>query len=227
MDRPLLYDICCCAGGASKGYQNAGFRVIGIDNKPQPHYIGDGFILMDCLEFLDRYLAGEFERADAFHASPPCQEYSMLKSLKSKSFPKLVEPIRERLIATGKPYAIENVVGAPLINPLVLCGTMFDLRVQRHRLFETNPEIYFLPFSCNHWGRTQPRNDKRGESKVACLEKYPFLTVTGHDFRNRDGSKAMGIDWMNNHELAEAIPPAYTEFIGKYLMQIIRQEVTK
>jgi len=233
--KPRLLDLFCGAGGAAMGYHRAGFEVYGIDNRPQPHYPFP-FLQMDALDAMDRLIRGEgltFSNGetlymadfDAYHASPPCQEYSVLKSLKSKTFAKLVEPVRERLIATGKPYVIENVVGSPLVNPLLLCGTMFDLRVQRHRLFETNPEIYFLPFSCNHWGRVQPRNDKRGESKVACLEKYPFLTVTGHDFRNRDGSKAMGIDWMNNHELAEAIPPAYTEFIGKYLLEAVKKEL--
>lgn len=207
-----LLDLFCSAGGAGMGYHQAGFEVVGVDNKPQPRYPFE-FHQADALAYLDEH----GKEYDVIHASPPCQEYSVLKSLKSKVYPTLIEPTRELLVATGKLYIIENVPGSPLINPLLLCGTMFDLRVIRHRYFENNFNLQFAPYCCNHWGRTQPRNDKRGECKVASLEKHPFLTVTGHDFRNADASKAMGIDWMANKELAQAIPPAYTKFIGGHI----------
>lgn len=213
-----LLDLFCCAGGAGVGYARAGFEVVGVDIKPQPNYPFE-FHQADALEYLKEH----WKEFDVIHASPPCQEYSTLKSLKTHDFPKLIEPVRLLLIATGKPYIIENVPGAPLINPLILCGTMFrDLRVIRHRLFENNMGICFSPSSCNHWGRTQPRNDKRGDIKrVGNLEDYSFITVAGHDFKRDDGRKAMGIDWMNSRELAESIPPAYTEFIGRIAMEAI------
>lgn len=212
MSKPLLLDLFCKAGGAGMGYYQAGFEVVGVDIEPQPRYPFE-FHQADALQFLREH-GNEF---DVIHASPPCQEYSVLSSLKTKEYPTLIEPIRELLLLLGKPYIIENVPGAPLINPLLLCGTMFGLRVIRHRYFENNFNMHMAPFSCNHWGRTQPRNDKRGKSKVASLERHSFLTVTGHDFRNADASKAMQIDWMTNKELAEAIPPAYTKFIGGHL----------
>jgi DNA (cytosine-5)-methyltransferase 1 len=207
--KPKLLDLFCSAGGAGMGYSRAGFDVVGVDIKPQPRYPFE-FHQADALEYLQQH----WQEFDVIHASPPCQEYSVLASLKSHTFPMLIEPVRDLLIATGKPYIIENVPGAPLLNPLLLCGTMFGLRVIRHRYFENNMNIHFAPFGCNHWGKTQPRNDKRGISKTASLSKHSFLTVTGHDFTNSDGSKAMGIDWMSNKELAEAIPPAYTQWLG-------------
>lgn len=222
-DKPSLIDLCCCAGGAARGYQRAGFYVVGIDKEDHPNYAGDEFYKGDAVEFFLSY--GHL--FDAAHASPPCQEYSSLRSLKTKTYATLIEPIREIFVASGKPYVIENVPGAPLINPLMLCGTMFGLRVIRHRYFENNINLHFAPFACNHWGRTQPKNDKRGTNKSASLEKYSFLTVTGHDFRNADGSKAMGIDWMTNAELAEAIPPAYTEYIGVQLVAHLAQSSSR
>jgi len=118
------------------------------------------------------------------------------------------------LQATGRPYAIENVPGAPLKNYVMLCGTMFGLRVRRHRIFECNPPILFAPFTCNHWGRATPRG------KRASFENSSHLTVTGHNFLIGDASVAMGIDWMTQAELAQAIPPAYTEWIGQQLMEM-------
>ena len=140
MDKPLMYDLFCGGGGAAKGYMDAGFRVVGVDIKPQPRYCGDGFIQMDALEFLERYLAGEFERAQAFHASPPCQGYSIMRNLpwlRGKDYPLLIDPTRELLNSTGLPWVIENVMGAHL-DAGWLCGTMFGLPFYRHRYFEAN-----------------------------------------------------------------------------------------
>ena len=138
--KPRLLDLFCCAGGAGVGYARAGFEVIGVDIKEQPNYPLP-FVKADALA-LNRSFLLTF---DAIHASPPCQSYSDLakRNGNAHEWPRLIEPVREMLKGTGLPYVIENVDGAPLIDPVVLCGTMFpSLRVLRHRLFEANFEIY-------------------------------------------------------------------------------------
>lgn len=150
--RPLLYDVFSKAGGATRGYQMAGFRVIGIDHEPQPHHCGDGFLQMDAFDFFDAYLRGEFEPAAAFHASPPCQGYSIMRNLpwlRGKEYPMLLTPVREALNLIGLPYVIENVNGARYrpagvkgalpdgLQAAYLCGGMFGLPFYRHRRFET------------------------------------------------------------------------------------------
>lgn len=206
-----LLDLFCGAGGAGMGYNRAGFEVIGIDIKPQPHYPFK-FIQADAIEYLKEHWT-EF---DATHSSPPCQRNSaMTKGLwkdRLENHPDLITPIRKLLTETNKPYIIENVVGAKLINPVVLCGSMFNLGVRRHRLFETSFEMI------------QPKCDHKKQGKV--------VGVYGHagGSSKRDGIKfngvqswkdAMKIDWMNGNELAQSIPPAYTEYIGKVLMEIL------
>src|ERR1700734_2045923 len=134
--RPRLLDLFCCAGGAGVGYSRAGFEVVGVDNKRQPNYPLP-FIHADALKLDPAFIAS----FDAIHASPPCQSYSDLAKRNGNGhmWPRLIEPVRDMLIASGLPYVIENVDGAPLLNPVVLCGTMFpQLRVLRHRLFEAN-----------------------------------------------------------------------------------------
>ncbi|MCX6021844.1 MAG: DNA cytosine methyltransferase, partial [Chloroflexi bacterium] len=136
---PRLLDLFCCAGGASMGYSQAGFEVVGVDIKRQPHYPFD-FIQGDVFSLAPEFLA----TFDAIHASPPCQSYSDLakRNGNADAWPRLVDPVRELLVHTGLPYIIENVEGCPLLNPTMLCGTMFpQLRVLRHRLFESNFEI--------------------------------------------------------------------------------------
>lgn len=209
----------------------AGFYVVGVDIGPQKNYIGDDFLQADALEVLRILIGGgciigKSERVyylgdfDLIAASPPCQAYSVTKSLHGKVHLELIEPSRELLKATGKPYVIENVEGAPLINPLILCGTMFPgLRVYRHRLFECNPPIWFPPSTCNH-SFSMPAS--KGEYHT--LEKYEFITCVGHNFQADAGRKAMGIDWMTRDELAQAIPPKYTEWIGRQMLEMIRVE---
>jgi len=214
-----LLDLFCCAGGGAMGYWRAGFtEIVGVDIRPQKRYPFK-FVLGDALD----YVAAHGHEFDFIHASPPCQEYSALKTVKRKTYADLVAPTRRALLATGKPYAIENVVGAPLINPLMLCGSMFGLRVQRHRLFETNPLITFSPFSCQHWGRASGmRPDKHGHRPRRTLSNFAFLTICGFDFLAEEGRKAMGIDWMVKSELSQAIPPAYTEWLGRMILGIIK-----
>jgi DNA (cytosine-5)-methyltransferase 1 len=216
MSKPRLLDMYCKAGGAGMGYHRAGFEVVGVDIEPQKHYPFE-FHQADAIEYAEKH-QDEF---DAFHASPPCQEYSRAKGLKTKEYPKLIEPTRYLFIKIGKPWVIENVPGAPLLNPLVLCGTMFGLRVIRHRLFETSLNIQFAPFCCNHWGKFQP-NLIRGRRKLSSLDGYSFICVFGEGFNVKDARFAMGIDWMTGAELAEAIPPAYTEYISRFLLLDIR-----
>ena len=215
MDKPLLYDVYCCAGGTTKGYQKAGFRVIGIDNKPQPHYCGDGFILMDALEFLDRYIAGEFERADVFHASPPCQGYSISKSMQgTKGAEKLIPATRELLFKTGKLFVIENVPGSPLVNPIELSGMSFGLKIIRRRLFELHGfDILLIP---------SPHQVKNYRNEGYLPYHHGTSVKRGHlpnIWTKPRLQKAMQIEWMDIKEMTQAIPPAYTEFLGKYLMQ--------
>src|ERR1035441_2239975 len=127
VSKPRLIDLFCCAGGAGVGYSRAGFEVVGVDIDPQPHYPLP-FIQADALTLDPKFIAS----FDAVHASPPCQAYSDLakRNGNAHEWPRLIEPVRDMLIKTGKPYCIENVDGAPLLNPVILCGTMFKgLRV--------------------------------------------------------------------------------------------------
>lgn len=212
-----LLDLFCGAGGAAMGYYRAGFDVLGVDIKPQPHYPFD-FVQGDALEFCAEH-GKEF---DAIHASPPCQKYSVTWFLFKRNHPDLISQTRKALNATGNPYVIENVERAPLINPLKLCGTMFGLRVIRHRLFECNPPIYFYPAPCAHNGKVSGnRALKAGLRATPRLADFDYLTVVGHDFIVSEANDAMGIGWMSQHEVAQAVPPAYTQFIGQQLMQTI------
>ncbi len=209
-----LLDLFCCAGGAGVGYSRAGFDVVGVDIKPQPNYPLP-FIQTDVMALDPGFLAS----FDAIHASPPCQSYSDLakRNRNADAWPRLIDPVREMLIQSGLPYIIENVEGAPLQKPVVLCGTMFKgLRVLRHRLFETNfplvapahgkhPKVHTFDKRKSHYGKTDDMRD--------------FVQVTGGGNSSIAAARdAMGIDWMTKNELNEAIPPAYTQYIGEQLL---------
>ena len=204
-----LLDLFCGAGGAAMGYHRAGFEdITGVDIAPQPNYPFT-FVLGDALEYVTEHGA-EF---DVIHASPPCQAYSIGARWRGTAgnHPEYIDVTRELLLMVGKPYIIENVPGAPIDRDVKLCGTMFGLKVLRHRYFEIKPEILILTPSCKHIG-TVPNGD--------------YVTVAGHGGDNKAGNftlkswrDAMGIDWMRKEELAEAVPPAYTEFIGKQIME--------
>lgn len=204
--RPRLLDLFCGAGGCSVGYDRAGFDVTGVDIRPQPHY-PFAFHQADALE----YVAAHGHAFDALAASPPCQAHSPLQGRWGREYPDLIAATRAALIETGKPYAIENVMGAPMGQSLMLCGSMFDdLKVIRHRRFECNPPLWFPPFSCSH-----PRGavGRRGH-----LGDREWMTVTGHFSDMEKASTSMGIGWMTQDELAQAIPPAYTTFVGTHLL---------
>jgi DNA (cytosine-5)-methyltransferase 1 len=212
--KPRLLDLFCCAGGAGKGYAEAGFEVVGVDIDPQPRYPLP-FIQTNAMELDPKFIA----TFDAIHASPPCQSYSDLakRNKNAHEWPRLIEPVREMLIRSGLPYVIENVDGAPLLDPVILCGTMFKgLRVLRHRLFEANFKIVAPPHGKHPICHTF---DKRKSQFGKTDEMVDFVSVNGGGNCSVVAARdAMGIDWMTKNELNEAIPPAYTRFIGKQLL---------
>ena len=219
-------DLFCCAGGASKGLQRAGFHVTGVDIEPQPRYCGDVFHQADALEFqfcsfiggsLDQYpevcdrCGAEFpdprHSYDFVWASPPCEFGSQLTpKVHRPKHPNLIDPIRSRLIASGLPYCIENVPSNAklLINPLMLCGSSFGLKVRRHRFFEMSFAVHELLPPCNHAGRpvlisgTHRRSDE---------PRYEYSAQQCRD--------AADLQWMRRIDMDKAIPPAYAEFIGR------------
>jgi DNA (cytosine-5)-methyltransferase 1 len=238
--KPVLLDCFCCAGGATKGYQNAGFYVVGVDIEKQPHYIGDEFYQDDALD----YIAQHGKEYDAIHASPPCQGYSVMTNGRwqdrIKDHPKMITEVRNLLLATGKPYIIENVSGARsfLINPILLCGTMFGLQTKqgnqlfRHRYFECSFGFWLVP-SCQHnngsaigvyGGRQNPARKKAGVIGVYGHTGGSSSRAGTAQFDVNARREAMGIDWMTNEELSEAIPPVYTQFFGTRLMEYLKEQ---
>lgn len=192
------------------GYHRAGFAVTGVDKFPMKNYPFT-FIKADALEILSDV---SFCRGfDLIHASPVCKKYSAITKTAGTQagHDDDIEAVRQKLQAIGKPYVIENVPGAPLKNYVILCGTMFGLGVVRHRLFECNPEICFPPALCNH------------HKKVVKHGRPPdrhrnFAAVTGHFSDVAFAQESMGIDWMGQFGLSQAIPPAYTEWIGREML---------
>ena len=206
-----LLDLFCGAGGASMGYHRAGFDVTGIDLKHGKRYPFT-YIRGNVMEYIqdENFL----KRFDVIHASPPCQTFSSTKHLRvaqGKSTDKLdlVQPVRNALESYGIPYVIENVPGAPLINPVTVCGSAFGLKVRRHRLFESSVKL--VGTSCDHKSQGRPigiYGSMRDE-----------IPGGGHTAKTMEqANQAMGIDWMLWGELVEAIPPAYTEYLGKQIV---------
>lgn len=256
MSRPRLLDLYCCEGGGSMGYHRAGFDVFGVDLF---RYRGDDGKLKgyrrqrypfashqgDVIETMVRLLAGlaiDFTHPDgrvesltlsdfaAIAASPPCQAYSITKNAHTALHPELIEPTRDLLIASRLPYVIENVPGAPLLNPLMLCGTHFHMRatdtdglkvwLKRHRLFESNVGL-MAAGACDHpkdilcagvYGNGAPSRD-------AARARHGGYTPPSQAVRN----ELMGIDWMSRNGLSQSIPPAYTEHIGRQLIDHIER----
>jgi DNA (cytosine-5)-methyltransferase 1 len=214
--RPRLLDLFSGAGGAGMGYHRAGFEVVGVDIKVQPHYPFE-FHQGDALDFCREH----WHEFDAIHASPPCQAYSVATLCRGKAapgrHPDLVAETRAVLRSTDCPYIIENVPRAPLEHPIILCGTMFGLRVLRHRAFEGSIKLV-APKHIPHPKGVLTNSQHRYSDGTS-----PFVCVAGHNFSAKAGPPAMGIDWMKNrHELAQAVPPAYTEFIGKQLVRALK-----
>jgi DNA (cytosine-5)-methyltransferase 1 len=206
--KPRLLDLFSCAGGAARGYQRAGFHVVGVDIEDQPNYCGDEFHRADALKF-------PFDGFDAVHASPTCQTFSIATRYHPGTvddWPDLVTPMRDRLHRECRaPFIIENVPGAPIRQDVLLCGEMFGLRLHRHRYFETEGFLVMQPPHTKH--------RLRGALHNSHVEDGFARQVAGHFADMPSARAAMGVDWpMTRDELAEAIPPAYTEHIGVYLM---------
>lgn len=213
-NRPRLLDLFCCAGGAGMGYHRAGFDVVGVDIAPQPNYPFE-FHRGDALE----YLAEHGHEFDVIHASPPCQQFTAYGRSDTKgwrdNYLNFLPQTQEALGQFDVPWVIENVPGAPLRAPVQLCGSSFHLDVRRHRLFESNVALEVPP--CDH-SRQTPRfapasNRKNLRSTVEVGVWRIPLEVQ---------QQAMGIDWTTLRELSESIPPAYTEHIGRQLLEVLR-----
>lgn len=206
------------------GYHRAGFEVVGVDINPQPNY-PFRFVQADALMLVRDVFRGCWHtpgpgsqclgRIEAAHASPPCQRYSTMTASPDRH-PDLIAPTREMLAAAGLPYVIENVPQAPLVNPVYLCGSAFGLWVRRHRAFESNLPI--VGTECYHAEQGRPvgvygqHPDRRQYFRPDGTQRGTKATSLGH------GQRAMGIDWMTWPELAESIPPSYTEYIGVHLV---------
>lgn len=216
--KPRLLDIGCGAGGGAMGYHRVGFEVVGLDIRPQPNYPFE-FYEADALHVLanDELWVGEF---DAIHASWPCQFASDLRHRTGREYPDLVTPGRELMRIYEAPYVIENVPGAPLENPITLCGSSFGLgangrQLRRHRLFECSFPVMAPP--CQHRGQPIGVYGTGGGGQM----------TRGYKGTPEEYREAMGIDWATRAEIAQAIPPAYTEFVGAFLLTevLARREV--
>lgn len=206
-----LLDLFCCEGGAGTGYARAGFEVVGVDiaAKPRnPHPV----IVADAVEYCREH-GREF---DAIHASPPCQSYSKALRHMATPQPMLIDAIREAMTASGRPWIIENVVGAPLANAsdlfgrhgVELCGTMFGLRIQRHRLFETSFRLPAPP-RCDHSELAMNPHNQKGRDAI--------YAEFGRGDPEIKWQRHMGVEWMSRHGAREAVPPCFTEWIGREL----------
>ncbi len=220
--KPRALDLFCCAGGATKGLQQAGLHVTGVDIRPQPRYCGDEFHQADAMTFP---LAGY----DFIWASPPCQPFtpaswSARKQGRSNESD-LIEPMRRRLQQSSAIWVIENVSGAPLHQgAILLCGLSFGLPLIRHRRFETN------------WAMLSPSHIRHARGAAIRREVFTVFGKPGSQTnrgkaksrpyptaRTAEAKIALGIDWMTYGEMAESIPPAYSEFIGHQVMQILER----
>ena len=221
-ERPRLLDLFCCQGGAAKGYNLAGWDVVGVDIEPQPRYPFE-FHQAEALEFLADHW-GEF---DAVHASPPCQDYLNLTKVnaalgRESRHDRLIAETRKALDATGLPYVIENVEDAKreLIDPVRICGTGLGRPIRRHRLFESNAPL--VGIACDHKAFTEPRYwtswRPNGEHRLSTV-----VQVYGNAGGREHWPAALGVDWMDAHGMVESVPPSYTEHIGRQLLAALEE----
>lgn len=225
MRRPKLLDLFCCQGGAAMGYHRAGFDVVGVDIESQPRYPFP-FYQADALALLSNLIGGgsfgtgvssrryTLDDFDAIHASPPCQAYTEAQRLRGNVHPELIQQTRSLLNNGRSPWVIENVVGAPLMEPVLLCGAVFGMRNYRHRLFETNWPLSQQPHP-EHVARTA----KMGRPAL----DGEFLHVVGN-FSGVDLARdVMGMPWASREGLREAVPPVYTEWVGQQLIAYLAE----
>lgn len=230
MSHPVLIDFFCKAGGASMGYHRAGFRVIGVDKDPQPNYPFQ-FVRGDAIDLFDEMVW--IYRPAAVAGSPPCWKHSRLRTRTQREYADFIPQFREKCRASGLPYVIENVEGAPLIDPILICGSMLrnargelpiidDLLLKRHRLFESNLPLeppaadlcqigkragWWRAFIDVHGGGGQ-RETRLPDGRRSCH---------GNKASESEAARLMGIDWMTAEEKNQAIPPVYTEYVGRAL----------
>lgn len=207
MKRPVALDLFCCQGGASYGLDAAGFQVVGIDIVEQPNYPFP-FIKADAVTTLPRGF-------DFVWASPPCQAYTLAQRIRGNEHPDLIEPTRQMLRDSGIPYCIENVVGAPLENPIMLCGSMFHLQTYRHRLFECS-----FPIEAPHHPEHIAPITKMGRPP----REGEMMHIVGNFSGVAHARGIMGTQWMTRDGLREAIPPAFSKFIGQAALAAIHQQ---
>lgn len=220
-ERPKLLDLFCGAGGCSVGYARAGFEVVGWDIEPHDDYpfeiyVGDAMAALAAPNYLDVF--------DVVHVSPPCPRHSTITPARTRdSHPDLIGPCRDLLKAWGGVYVIENVPGAPLVNPVRLCGSSCGLGVRRHRLFESN--VPLMAMECAHEAQGQPWGVYGDHGDLTPVRR-PNGTSRGNKARDvAHAQEVLGIDWMTDwDDLTDAIPPAYTEFLGAQLLDALRTE---
>lgn len=228
MRKPRLLDLFCSAGGCSVGYAQAGFECVGVDIGLQPRYPYE-FHQADALEYLD---TADLSTFDVIHASPECQAYSSSRhfpNARPEDHPKLIKDVRGRLEKIGLPWVIENVVGSDLPDAIQLCGSMFGLPIQRHRWFASS-HLIFVPGPCQHvsgfynviGGKIRGYGDYASAKFYDCADGRQRRR---EGYYTRDvGCKAMDIGWMTIAELCQAIPPAYTRYIGTQLLRMLGWE---
>ena len=209
-----LLDLFCGAGGAAVGYARAGFEVVGVDIEPQPNYPFT-FVQHDAMKLAEHLALWGADGWDAIHASPVCYGWSKMRDCRpgmKDDQPDYITPLRPLLRAVGLPYVIENVPGAPLENPVRICGSGLGMTLQRHREFECSFPAWGVP--CAHgqnaWNPAYKHATGRKRRRVPVIGEWRVPLELQQE--------AMGIDWMTLTELTEAIPPAYTEHIGTQLM---------
>lgn len=229
MSKPRMLDLFCGAGGAAMGYARAGFEVVGVDIKPQPHYPFE-FIQADAIEYLadwTRHDVTRLDEFDAIHASPPCQFYTRLRTLpwlRDKEYWESIPPVMELVRASGLPWVVENVESRSAKDALgsawALCGTMFGLRwddgrpLYRHRVFASSG-FMLAPAHPKHDYTLVPGPLLKNRARL-----NNGYVVGGHQNGLR-AMNALGIDWMTGSELSQSVPPAYTEWIGRRLLEVI------
>lgn len=218
MSRPVLLDLFCGAGGAAMGYHQAGFDVIGVDINPQPRYPFE-FHQADALWLAEH---SDWSMVDVIHASPPCQDHSLLRSRAGEHGTGWMLDATLALLAKQPAlWVVENVSAAHNRADILLCGEMFDLRTVRHRRFTIDPRFPGLLAVPPHPRHRRPTSTK---NRVSALAEGHNLSITGN-VGVHAGPLCMGIDWMTGDELSQAIPPAYTRFIGEQLLAHIGAEV--